>query len=194
MKKYLVAVLAVVSVYVLYAASNSRLVDAVSAGVEAGNAERVEVLKEQVFQSVNAMDKAAEEDRMDDVIKYATEAKERAKSLEGALHGQKSTPAIVNGEFNPGYALFRADFADEFLVLAKVIRGDITLESALNRYASLTKKDGVFAYLTGKRGHIRVHYMPIAEAFKRWEGCSAQVGKAKEQKLVVKSPEDFCRR
>ena len=197
-KKYLVIVLTVLSVGVVYAASRDALSRSISAGVDSAYTRHTEELTVQVLSLIDKMEQAADKDQMEDVIKYATLVNEKATSLESALafeqtaRGEKDPVAIINGSPTPGWALFRAGFAKDFLVLAKVIKAQMPLPKAIEQYKSLAKTNGVFGYLTGKKSHMSVYVSSIAEAFKRWSGCSEQITAANEQGLIVKSAQDFC--
>ena len=191
MKKYIILMLAVVSVSVLCGTSR--------AGTDPK--ETQETLTRKILGLVVQMDEAADDDNMPLVIETASAIKGEVKKLEGkTTPQQRQQVALIQvatndgyeDRYTPGYALFRAAFADEFLALARVINGEKTLADTIRENPSLAQDGGVVGYLQGKVKYMDVRYLPIAEAFKRWKNCAYEVAAAQKEGVVAKSPKDFC--
>lgn len=195
MKKYIILVLAVLSVGML--CGTSRAGSPEGGKTTPSHASNVKTLTDEILRLVVEMDEAADKDDMATVIETATEIKQTATRLKAKTTPQERQQVAViqlGGEdtYTPGYALYRAQYANEFLVLARVINGETSLANAIQENPSLADDQGVVGYLSGKHSHMNIRYLPIAEAFKRWKNCSYELGAALQEGLVTKSPKGFC--
>lgn len=137
------------------------------------------------------MNQAVEDGQFEKVAQLADQVIVLSQRLKKQLPPDAPV-AIVNGRATPGYVVFEASVAPEFLVLAQIMLGKISLAQAVEENPSLARQDGFFAWITGVISHMNVRYVSMAEAFRSWEKCPAEVAAAKDKGVITKDSAHVC--
>ena len=140
----------------------------------------LQTLKDRVEQDMTALNQAADARNLKEVVLLGKRVVEEAKALEKHVRpGDKV--ALVDGEPNPGYVVWEAQPAEEFVLLAQILQGKARLARTVDQHPDLLNHHGFLGWVTGNVPQMHVNYISMAEHFVNWKNCEAEILFAQEQ-------------
>lgn len=141
---------------------------------------------------LDLLNQAADNKKLNDVITIGTRVMKEAERFKKYVDPNDKI-AVINDHPTPGYLLWEAQIAEEFVVIAQILQHKTTLAKALKKHADLSQDFGLFAWITGRVDSINFLFYSMSEQFIQWKECPKAISEAQEKGLSVLPVKQVCR-